>query len=80
METITMSPKEQQRAVVLMRWIEGDIDVAAAAALMGCSERSSWRLRASYRREGPASGGPWGACGSSSTAAGTTGWQVADRT
>jgi transposase len=54
METITMSPKEQQRAVVLMRWIEGDIDVAAAAALMGCSERSSWRLRASYRREGPA--------------------------
>jgi transposase len=54
METITMSSKEQQRAVVLMRWIGGEIDVATAALLMGCCERSSWRLRASYRREGPA--------------------------
>jgi transposase len=54
METITMSSREQQRAVVLMRWIGGDVDVATAAALMGCSERTSWRLRASYRREGPA--------------------------
>jgi transposase len=37
-----------------MRWMEGELDVTMAAALMGCSERTSWRLRASYRREGPA--------------------------
>lgn len=49
-----MSAREQQRAMVLMRWIGDEIDAVTAIALMGCSERTSWRLRGRYRRDGPA--------------------------
>jgi transposase len=54
METIAMSVKEQQRAIVLLRWIEGEIGVHEAADLMGCSERTAWRALSAFRCAGPA--------------------------
>lgn len=49
-----MTSKEQQRAQVLTRLLVGDITTAEAALLVGLSERQTWRLRASFLREGPA--------------------------
>src|SRR5512142_1783625 len=54
METITMSIKEQQRALVLTRVVGGDLSPGQAAAAIGCSERHLWRLLRRYRRAGPA--------------------------
>lgn len=53
-EYLTLSTKEQQRSEVVGRWLAGILTTAEAVALLGCSERTAWRLRASMLREGAA--------------------------
>jgi transposase len=53
-ETITMSREEQRRAWVLTRVIAGELTIGEAAQLLGVTERSVWRLKARFRRDGPA--------------------------
>ena len=45
-EYLTLSAKEQQRSGVVSRWLAGIITTAEAVVLLGCSERTAWRLRA----------------------------------
>ena len=47
-----MSAAERKRLEVLCRVRDGELSVAAAAALLGVSERQAWRLKARYVREG----------------------------
>lgn len=42
---LTLNTRDQQRIDVLARWREGAVTVAEAAALLGTSERTAWRLR-----------------------------------
>lgn len=49
-----MTTREQQRAWVLMKVLAGELGVADAADLLGLSERSVWRLKGRFDREGPA--------------------------
>lgn len=49
-----MTSREQGRAMVLVQVAGGALTVAAAAALLGLSERQVWRLRAGFERDGPA--------------------------
>lgn len=49
-----MSKREQQRALVVMRLMSGEMGVPEAARLLGLSERSIRRLRARMERDGPA--------------------------
>ncbi len=53
-ETITLTPIEQRRVIVLTQVREQRIDAARAAALLGLSLRHCRRLLAAFRREGPA--------------------------
>jgi transposase len=53
-ETITMTGREQVRALVVTRLVAGEIDVGEAATVLGLSERSVWRLRARLLAHGPA--------------------------
>lgn len=53
-ETLTLSAKEQQRSEVVSRWLAGIVTTAEAALLLGCSERTAWRLRAAMVRGGAA--------------------------
>jgi transposase len=53
MKDITMSRKEQQRAVILTGVIEGRLTASEAAELMGLSERHVRRLRRGLVRDGP---------------------------
>jgi transposase len=53
-ETITMTSREQSRAMVLVRVAGGELTVAEAAVLLRLSERQVWRLRAGFERDGPA--------------------------
>jgi transposase len=53
-ETITMSKDEQRRAWVVTRVVAGDLTVGEAAHLLGLAERSVWRLKARFLRDGPA--------------------------
>ena len=46
--------KEQQRSEVVSRWLAGVITTDEAVALLGCSERTAWRLRAAMVRDGAA--------------------------
>jgi transposase len=52
-ETITMTSREQVRAMVLVRVAGGELTVAEAAVLLGLSERQVWRLRTAFERDGP---------------------------
>lgn len=51
---MTLDAREQQRSEVVSRWLAGIITPAEAVALLGCSERTAWRLRAAVLREGAA--------------------------
>jgi transposase len=53
-ESLTLSAREQQRVEVVSRWLAGMVTSAEAALLLGCSERTAWRLRAALLREGAA--------------------------
>src|SRR5262245_9547730 len=54
METITMTAREQTRAMVLWRIGNGELTVAEGADLLGLSERQVWRLRRAVAAAGPA--------------------------
>jgi transposase len=54
METITMTTREQQRAMALARVEAGDLTTRDAASLLGVSERQLWRLRSAFSAAGPA--------------------------
>src|SRR5437764_8300554 len=51
--TIALGPRQQQRAVVLNRVLEGLVTIAQAAQVLGLSERQVQRLKAAYRAAGP---------------------------
>lgn len=51
-ERLTLDPRDQQRIDVLARWREGSLTVAEAAALLGASERTAWRLLGRFRTAG----------------------------
>ena len=53
-ESLTLTMKEQQRSEVVSRWLAGVITTDEAVALLGCSERTAWRLRAAMVRDGAA--------------------------
>jgi transposase len=52
-ETITMGREEQRRALVLTKVVGGAITMAEAAALLRVHERTVYRLRAAFLRDGP---------------------------
>lgn len=47
-----MEPRDQQRIDVLSRWREGSLSVDEAGSLLGCSERTAWRLLGRFRTKG----------------------------
>lgn len=47
-----MDHRDQQRIDVLARWREGALAVAEATALLGCSQRTAWRLRRRFATMG----------------------------
>lgn len=51
-ERLTLDRRDQQRIDVLARWREGKLTVAEAAALLGASERTAWRLLGRFRALG----------------------------
>ena len=53
-EGLTLTMQDQQRIEVLARWVAGAVTPAEAAALLGRSERTAWRLRARFLAEGVA--------------------------
>ena len=53
-ESLTLSTREQQRSEVVSRWLAGILTVSEAVVLLGCSERTAWRLRAAMLRDGAA--------------------------
>lgn len=53
-ESLTLTMKEQQRSEVVSRWLAAVITTDEAVALLGCSERTAWRLRRAMVREGAA--------------------------
>jgi transposase len=53
-ERLTLSTKEQQRIEVVSRWLAGILTTSEATVLLGCSERTAWRLRAAMLRDGAA--------------------------
>ena len=53
-ERLTLSAKEQQRSEVVGRWLAGILTTSEATLLLGCSERTAWRLRAAMLRGGAA--------------------------
>jgi len=53
-EQVTLNGKEQKRAMVLTTVIEGGVTARQAGEVLGLSMRHVRRLKAAYRREGPA--------------------------
>ena len=51
-EGLILTTQDQQRIEVLARWVAGAVTPAEAAALLGRSERTAWRLRARFLAEG----------------------------
>lgn len=49
-----MSIEEQQRTMVLTRVVAGSVSMTEAAAVLGLSERSVWRLKRRFLADGPA--------------------------
>ncbi len=47
-----MTTRDQQRIDVLGRWREATLGVTEASALLGCSERTAWRLLGRFRTLG----------------------------
>jgi transposase len=52
-ESLTLSTREQKRIEVVARWLGGIVTTEEAVALLGCSERTAWRLRARLLARGP---------------------------
>jgi transposase len=53
-ESVTLNAREQQRSEVVGRWLARILTTGEAVQLLGCSERTAWRLRAAMLREGAA--------------------------
>lgn len=53
-ETVRLGAREQRRAWVLNQVLEGWVTVGEAAGMLGLSGRQVKRLKAAYRRDGPA--------------------------
>ena len=53
-ESLTLNTMEQQRIEVVSRWLAGVLTTGEAVLLLGCSERTAWRLRAAMLRDGAA--------------------------
>jgi transposase len=53
-ERLTLTTKEQQRIEVVSRWLAGILTTGEATVLLGCSERTAWRLRSAMLRDGAA--------------------------
>jgi transposase len=51
-ERLTLTTRDQQRIDVLARWCEGVLTASEAAALLGASERTAWRLLGRFRTAG----------------------------
>lgn len=51
-ERLTLTTREQQRIEVVSRWLAGILATPEAVALLGCSERTAWRLRAAMLQAG----------------------------
>src|SRR4051794_3044151 len=54
METITMTVREQQRARVVARILNGELTMSEGSVELDLSERQLWRLRAALVEAGPA--------------------------
>lgn len=53
-ERLILTTREQQRIEIVTRWLAGILTTAEAVLLLGCSERTAWRLRAALVRDGAA--------------------------
>ena len=53
-ESLTLTMKEQQRTEVVGRWLAGILTTDETVVLLGCSERTAWRLRAAMLARGAA--------------------------
>jgi transposase len=53
-ESVTLNAREQQRSEVVGRWLAGILTTGEAVQLLGCSERTAWRLRAAMLAKGAA--------------------------
>jgi transposase len=53
-ESVTLNTREQNRSEIVGRWLAGILTAPEAALLLGCSERTAFRLRAAMLREGAA--------------------------
>jgi transposase len=51
-ERLTLTTREQQRIEIVSRWLAGIVTTAEAVDLLGCSERTAWRLRAAMLASG----------------------------
>src|SRR5215204_3128260 len=51
-ERLTLTTREQQRIEVVSRWLAGIVTTVEAIELLGCSERTAWRLRAAMLDRG----------------------------
>ncbi len=54
MKGLTLTEREQTRLQVLNRLVAQRIATHEAAAILGLSERHTWRMLAAYRKEGAA--------------------------
>ena len=53
-ESVTLNAREQQRSEVVGRWLAGILTTGEVVRLLGCSERTAWRLRAAMLAKGAA--------------------------
>jgi transposase len=51
-ERLTLDLRDQQRIDIVARWRGGALDTTEAVALLGCSERTAWRLRGRFTAAG----------------------------
>jgi transposase len=51
-ERLTLTTKDQQRVMVVGRWVAGMLTTDEAVGLLGTSERTAWRLRGAFLRSG----------------------------
>jgi len=51
-KTVTLNPREQQRMKVLNQHLRGELSIDQVAALLSCTQRQVYRLKASYREKG----------------------------
>src|SRR4051794_26791204 len=51
-ERLTLDLRDQRRIDIVARWRGGALDTTEAVALLGCSERTAWRLRGRFTAAG----------------------------